>query len=342
MVPCGTPVLPYLYLGGGSDASDPEKLKSLNIYYVLNVTTDLPGDGESDSIRYKRIPAIDAFEQNLVQYFEESFQFIEEARKAGRAVLIHCHAGISRSPTIVIAYLMYSQKMSLDKALLFVQSKRSKINPNFSFLGQLYEYGNLIDKLKTTLPTSLPSPTSNLSSSTPTISLTKQIPELTTSSSNSMTTTSKCLTAFNNSPLISTTSSTSISSSSLSSKTTTTITTSISAPTTPTSPKPLTPSMPTTPIVTTLPIPTIPTSRSYLKISDTLKKPFFLLPPPRPSNLSLKEGLTKSDFPSSCEALSDIPYNSLGPVRGCRSRKSCNNDFILLRPIKMTKNTRVK
>lgn len=76
MVPCGTPVLPYLYLGGGSDASDPEKLKSLNIYYVLNVTTDLPGDGESDSIRYKRIPAIDAFEQNLVQYFEESFQFI--------------------------------------------------------------------------------------------------------------------------------------------------------------------------------------------------------------------------------------------------------------------------
>lgn len=76
MVPCGTLILPYLYLGDQSDASDPERLKCHNIYYVLNVTADLPGEGENHSIHYKRIPARDSFDQNLVQYFEESFKFI--------------------------------------------------------------------------------------------------------------------------------------------------------------------------------------------------------------------------------------------------------------------------
>ena len=73
---CMTAVLPFLFLGCESDASDLLKLKEMNINYVLNVTPDIPGEGTVNNIHYKRIPAKDSFDQNLKQYFEESFQFI--------------------------------------------------------------------------------------------------------------------------------------------------------------------------------------------------------------------------------------------------------------------------
>jgi len=52
-------------------------------------------------------------------------------------VLIHCHAGISRSATIILAYLMINEKLSLGEAFKYVQSKRKIISPNLNFMGQL-------------------------------------------------------------------------------------------------------------------------------------------------------------------------------------------------------------
>jgi len=62
----------------------------------------------------------------------------------GKQVLVNCFAGISRSATIVIAYLMYKNKWGLEDAVSFVRSKRYFINPNYGFLYQLY---NLQDTL---------------------------------------------------------------------------------------------------------------------------------------------------------------------------------------------------
>lgn len=62
----------------------------------------------------------------------------------GKQVLVNCFAGISRSATIVIAYLMYKNKWGLEDAVSFVRTKRYFINPNYGFLCQLY---NLQDTL---------------------------------------------------------------------------------------------------------------------------------------------------------------------------------------------------
>lgn len=55
-------------------------------------------------------------------------------------ILVHCSKGVSRSTSMVVAYLMKIQDMSFDEALQFVSEKRPVANPNASFRRQLQEY----------------------------------------------------------------------------------------------------------------------------------------------------------------------------------------------------------
>lgn len=136
-----TPILPFLYLGNEQDAQDIRLLQRYNIGYILNVTTHLPlYHYDTGHFIYKRLPATDSNKQNLRQYFEEAFEFIEEAHQAGMGLLIHCQAGVSRSATIVIAYLMKHTWMTMTDAYKFVKTRRPIISPNLNFMGQLLEF----------------------------------------------------------------------------------------------------------------------------------------------------------------------------------------------------------
>ncbi|KAA0708206.1 Dual specificity protein phosphatase 10 [Triplophysa tibetana] len=136
-----TAVLPFLFLGNERDAQDREQMQRLNIGYILNVTTHLPlYHFDLGLFNYKRLPATDSNKQNLRQYFEEAFEYIEEAHQAGQGLLIHCQAGVSRSATIVIAYLMKHTWMTMTDAYKFVKSRRPIISPNLNFMGQLLEF----------------------------------------------------------------------------------------------------------------------------------------------------------------------------------------------------------
>ncbi|CAH1261533.1 dual specificity protein phosphatase 10-like [Branchiostoma lanceolatum] len=134
-------VLPFMYLGNERDAADIRTLLRLNIGYILNVTSHIPLHHEGFcGIKYKRLPATDSQHQNLLQYFEEAFEFIDEARSSGRNLLIHCQAGVSRSATIAIGYIMKHTRMTMMDAYKFVKNKRTVISPNLNFMGQLVEY----------------------------------------------------------------------------------------------------------------------------------------------------------------------------------------------------------
>ncbi|XP_056140189.1 uncharacterized protein si:dkey-175m17.7 [Lampris incognitus] len=136
-----SPILPFLFLGNERDAQDLDLLLHLNIGYVVNVTTHLPlYHVNSGLVRYKRLPATDNSKQNLRQYFEEVFEFIEEAHQSGKGVLVHCQAGVSRSATIVIAYLMKHTLMTMTDAYKYVRSRRPVVSPNLNFMGQLLEF----------------------------------------------------------------------------------------------------------------------------------------------------------------------------------------------------------
>lgn len=64
----------------------------------------------------------------------------DEARSKQCGILVHCLAGISRSVTVTVAYLMQRLNLSLNDAYDFVKRKKSNISPNFNFMGQLLDF----------------------------------------------------------------------------------------------------------------------------------------------------------------------------------------------------------
>ena len=130
-------IVPGIYLSSCELAKDVGKLKELNITRVINVTQDIPNYHEDKGIKYLRIPIQDSCETQISDYFDLTHEFIEEALKNNENILVHCYAGISRSPTIVMSYLMKKNKLSFKEIHDLVKTKRKKINPNLSFVGQL-------------------------------------------------------------------------------------------------------------------------------------------------------------------------------------------------------------
>ncbi|PWA28578.1 hypothetical protein CCH79_00013533, partial [Gambusia affinis] len=92
---------------------------------------------------YLCISASDHSKQNLTQYFRESIMFIHESRLKGEGCLIHCVAGVSRSVTLVVAYLMTVTGRGWVESLAAVRAARPCAGPNLGFLRQLEEFENM-------------------------------------------------------------------------------------------------------------------------------------------------------------------------------------------------------
>ncbi|MBA0856765.1 hypothetical protein Goshw_002686 [Gossypium schwendimanii] len=97
-------------------------------------------NGYSKTFLFLFETVLDKEDTNLSQYFDECFNFIDEAKREGGGVLVHCFVGKSRSVTIVVAYLMKKHGMSLSQALEHVRSKRPLASPNPGFIQQLKEF----------------------------------------------------------------------------------------------------------------------------------------------------------------------------------------------------------
>ncbi|XP_049601683.1 uncharacterized protein si:ch211-195b15.8 [Syngnathus scovelli] len=132
-------ILPRLYLGAERDVTQ-DGLASLGISYVLSVSRCSPRPSFLPCSRYLRIPIDDSLWDDLLPWIPQALRFIDAAMSSGASVLVHCAAGISRSPALAVAYIMYSSGMDLDHAYRFVKERRPSISPNFNFLGQLQHF----------------------------------------------------------------------------------------------------------------------------------------------------------------------------------------------------------
>ena len=100
-----------LYVGNCNHAVDLPSLEERGITFILNMaardsTCQASEELYGDSYSVMRIAAGDRPGYNISQHFKETYDFIERARKKRTSVLIHCAAGVSRSCTIAISYLM--------------------------------------------------------------------------------------------------------------------------------------------------------------------------------------------------------------------------------------------
>ena len=86
-----------------------------------------------------RAEPIDGVAAPSIEWLWRVVKFIDEQRKAGRPIYVHCLAGMNRSGMVVVAYLMYEHGWTRDEALAFARSKRPQIQPNsilMRFLGE--------------------------------------------------------------------------------------------------------------------------------------------------------------------------------------------------------------
>lgn len=94
-----------------------------------------------------RIPGIDYLVLNFADYsnvdvraqLDQSYHYIVNALASDPSarVLVHCAAGVSRSSTIVINYLIRAHRLRYAEALMRVRGVRSVVQPNYGFEQQL-------------------------------------------------------------------------------------------------------------------------------------------------------------------------------------------------------------
>lgn len=115
-------------------------LKSAGIDVVVIALPALPlrkMDYVNAGISFLHIPSQDHPNENLGKYFDLVYEFISAFDDAGRKILVHCHAGISRSATLLTSYIMKKYNMNVHDAIAYIRKNRSIIHPNSGFVNQL-------------------------------------------------------------------------------------------------------------------------------------------------------------------------------------------------------------
>ncbi|XP_033321782.1 dual specificity protein phosphatase MPK-4 isoform X2 [Megalopta genalis] len=139
-------VYPGLYLGNLSAATDIEWLREAKIDYILTVDScpiprQIPELLPNLTIKYIQIT--DMPREDLLTHFGISYEFINHALESNSRILVHCYLGVSRSATLVIAYLMKKYRKSYCDTFEIVREKRPMIGPNRGFVAQLKLYEDM-------------------------------------------------------------------------------------------------------------------------------------------------------------------------------------------------------
>ncbi|XP_066505549.1 protein phosphatase Slingshot homolog 3 isoform X2 [Hoplias malabaricus] len=140
-------ILDYLYLGSEWNAANFDELQKNNVGYILNVTREID-NFFPESFTYMNIRVYDVEATDLLSHWNNTYMFINEARKSGQTVLVHCKMGVSRSASTVIAFLMKQQGWPLEHALNHVRERRPIVQPNEGFLKQLQTYSGILSASK--------------------------------------------------------------------------------------------------------------------------------------------------------------------------------------------------
>jgi predicted protein tyrosine phosphatase len=136
-------IAPRLWVGGWAALNDGcSALRHRKITHVVSIL----------SAEQRRLPPFivghhhlrvddrEAAAQDMAAGFSGVVSFMDEARRAGGTVYVHCGAGISRAPTAAAAYLIWRLRIPAAAAVSLLRRARPCVRPNVGFVRALKEW----------------------------------------------------------------------------------------------------------------------------------------------------------------------------------------------------------
>jgi protein-tyrosine phosphatase len=143
--------------------ADYRHLQSVGVTHIVRcvpeqLTSECAAVCAEAEVQLHQVPIRDIVFEDITRHLRPACDFIaaaldqrrqqqqqeEKGETSRNVVLVHCQAGVSRSVSIVIAFLMASQKMTAAAALEHVRSRRPIANPNLGFMKQLLIFENVL------------------------------------------------------------------------------------------------------------------------------------------------------------------------------------------------------
>ncbi|KAI8969586.1 phosphatases II [Trametes punicea] len=141
-LPQASEIIPGLFLSDMYTATSPAVIQRLGITHVASVLCK-PTHRYPKPIQHLCVPVDDKDDANLLDYLDAAVEWVDDALTEGGRVLVHCVWGMSRSPSIAIAYLIATRCMSLNEALQLARTRRRVVRPNQGFMAQLKVFENV-------------------------------------------------------------------------------------------------------------------------------------------------------------------------------------------------------
>ena len=129
----------YLLIGDYKDSEDFYMLKNKGVTHILCAAGELKPNFPN-KFKYKYIRGSDEPKFDLGKHFDEAADFIYQAVRSGGKVMVHCYAGVSRSTSCLIAYLIKYKGYTFREGLELCLRGRPIVEPNPGFQRQLQAF----------------------------------------------------------------------------------------------------------------------------------------------------------------------------------------------------------
>jgi protein-tyrosine phosphatase len=133
-------VYPYLFISSANVAREKDFLIDNNISIIINCAKEESMNkypSLTPSLKLYHIPLIDDEEPNAKEMILAGARMIQVYSKEDKNILVHCKAGISRSATVILAWMIVYKNIPFDTAYKYLQIARPIICPNDFYIGIL-------------------------------------------------------------------------------------------------------------------------------------------------------------------------------------------------------------
>jgi protein-tyrosine phosphatase len=115
-----------LWVGSEGNARNARFLRDKNIGLIVNASRHIPMYFPHGPARTYRIPVDDdpRCNRTMLRHWPVVVAAIDDTLRSGKAVLVHCRAGMQRSAATAAAYLMWKRGLTADAAMALVRRRK--------------------------------------------------------------------------------------------------------------------------------------------------------------------------------------------------------------------------